>query len=162
MRLKLQEAHPTSSGPWIEALTSILPSYEVDKAQAHLKSGIREAAQHIPRNETKAGGRSRSTSLVRFFGAGKDYDRNARARSRKRADSVGHATSTSREPSRPRLPRLLENGGSGLKGKGKEREKYDPDEYAHAKKKLKKAVLEHYRGLEVLNDYRVGWLCQGV
>ncbi|KAI0701367.1 SPX domain-containing protein [Cytidiella melzeri] len=32
--------------------------------------------------------------------------------------------------------------------------KYDPDEYVHAKKSLKKAVLECYRGLEVLENYR--------
>ncbi|KAI0346442.1 EXS-domain-containing protein [Trametopsis cervina] len=32
--------------------------------------------------------------------------------------------------------------------------RYDPDEYAHAKKSLKKAVLECYRGLEVLENYR--------
>ncbi|KAJ7682999.1 SPX domain-containing protein [Mycena rosella] len=31
----------------------------------------------------------------------------------------------------------------------------DPDEYYDAKHKLKKAVLEHYRGLEVLHNYRI-------
>ncbi|KAK0203403.1 SPX domain-containing protein [Desarmillaria ectypa] len=31
----------------------------------------------------------------------------------------------------------------------------DPDEYQNAKKKLNKAVLEHYRGLETLHNYRV-------
>ncbi|KAL4079440.1 EXS family protein/ERD1/XPR1/SYG1 family protein [Scleroderma citrinum] len=32
---------------------------------------------------------------------------------------------------------------------------FDPREYQHAKKKLKKAVIECYRGLEVLNNYRI-------
>ncbi|KJA15596.1 hypothetical protein HYPSUDRAFT_362505 [Hypholoma sublateritium FD-334 SS-4] len=31
----------------------------------------------------------------------------------------------------------------------------DPDSYLYAKRKLKKAVIEHYRGLEVLHNYRI-------
>ncbi len=31
----------------------------------------------------------------------------------------------------------------------------DPDEYLQARKKLKRAVSEHYHALEVLNNYRV-------
>jgi hypothetical protein len=31
----------------------------------------------------------------------------------------------------------------------------DPKEYMAARHKLKKAVLEHYRGLEMLHNYRV-------
>lgn len=34
------------------------------------------------------------------------------------------------------------------------KQKYDPDDYLQAKKQLKKAVLECYRGLEVLENYR--------
>ncbi|CCL99566.1 uncharacterized protein FIBRA_01584 [Fibroporia radiculosa] len=33
----------------------------------------------------------------------------------------------------------------------------DPDEYIHAKKKLRKAIQEFYRGVEVLNNYRTGY-----
>jgi SPX domain protein involved in polyphosphate accumulation len=36
-----------------------------------------------------------------------------------------------------------------------QKERLDPDEYKHARKNLKKAVFEHYRHLEELNDYRV-------
>ncbi|KAG9313638.1 EXS family protein/ERD1/XPR1/SYG1 family protein [Chiua virens] len=31
----------------------------------------------------------------------------------------------------------------------------DPHEYLHAKRRLRRAVIEHYRGLEVLNNYRI-------
>jgi len=31
----------------------------------------------------------------------------------------------------------------------------DPDDYTLAKKELKTAILEFYRGIELLNDYRV-------
>ncbi|KAF8306714.1 SPX-domain-containing protein [Clavulina sp. PMI_390] len=31
----------------------------------------------------------------------------------------------------------------------------DPEQYHHHKKKLKKAILEHYHGLELLNNYRI-------
>lgn len=33
--------------------------------------------------------------------------------------------------------------------------KLNPDEYLQARKQLKRAVTEHYRALEVLNNYRV-------
>ncbi|KAL0960089.1 hypothetical protein HGRIS_011733 [Hohenbuehelia grisea] len=36
-----------------------------------------------------------------------------------------------------------------------ERRSLNPEEYLHAKKKLKKAVLEHYRALETLKNYRI-------
>ena len=33
--------------------------------------------------------------------------------------------------------------------------RYDPDEYERARKRVKKALLEHYRAIETLNNYRV-------
>ena len=33
--------------------------------------------------------------------------------------------------------------------------KLQPEDYVSARKKLKRAVAEHYSGLEVLNNYRV-------
>jgi hypothetical protein len=35
-----------------------------------------------------------------------------------------------------------------------------PEDYISARKKLKRAVTEHYSGLEVLNNYRVSRLFQ--
>ncbi|KIK56661.1 hypothetical protein GYMLUDRAFT_174084, partial [Collybiopsis luxurians FD-317 M1] len=35
------------------------------------------------------------------------------------------------------------------------REELDPEEYVNAKKKLQKAVIEHYRALEMLQNYRI-------
>ncbi|KAI0918737.1 hypothetical protein AcV5_002647 [Taiwanofungus camphoratus] len=43
------------------------------------------------------------------------------------------------------------NSGDGVGGVAP---KHDPEEYQQAKKQLKKAALECYRGLEVLNNYR--------
>ncbi|VDB96024.1 unnamed protein product [Peniophora sp. CBMAI 1063] len=33
--------------------------------------------------------------------------------------------------------------------------RYDPDEYERARKRVKKALLEHYRAIETLNNYRI-------
>ncbi|KAI0035804.1 SPX domain-containing protein [Vararia minispora EC-137] len=37
----------------------------------------------------------------------------------------------------------------------RQRKKYDPHEYERARRRLSKALLEHYRGLEALNNYRI-------
>ncbi|KAI0760362.1 SPX domain-containing protein [Fomes fomentarius] len=70
------------------------------------------------------------------------------------SDSDGHRSGDangedSREGSAPGSPKKVAKGP-----------KYDPEEYQHAKKQLKKAVLECYRGLEVLNNYRVCVSCE--
>ncbi|KAJ6487887.1 hypothetical protein C8R45DRAFT_994767 [Mycena sanguinolenta] len=52
--------------------------------------------------------------------------------------------------------RLTQEGSSNLA----EQPRLDPDEYHSAKHKLKKAILEHYRGLETLYNYRVNLLPQ--
>ncbi|KIM22136.1 hypothetical protein M408DRAFT_18233 [Serendipita vermifera MAFF 305830] len=43
----------------------------------------------------------------------------------------------------------------GVSRQGSPQPRFDPDEYQNAKKKLKKAVLEFYRGIEYLHNYRI-------
>ncbi|EIM89067.1 EXS-domain-containing protein [Stereum hirsutum FP-91666 SS1] len=78
-----------------------------------------------------------------------------------RANGNGHWRGKDRDSSRDREASGSGNGGhangngNGL-GNGKHTNgKLNPEEYQHARKRLKKAVLEYYRGLEVLNNYRI-------
>ncbi|KAG8214697.1 EXS family-domain-containing protein [Butyriboletus roseoflavus] len=54
----------------------------------------------------------------------------------------------------PRFPRERWNTLPSLSPDGR-KHSLDPHEYQHAKRQLRYAVIEHYRGLEVLNNYRV-------
>ncbi|KAJ6588945.1 SPX domain-containing protein [Mycena capillaripes] len=54
--------------------------------------------------------------------------------------------------------KFLDNAASSSMHRAQEQSaaaRLDPDEFHDAKHKLKKAVLEHYRGLEMLQNYRI-------
>jgi hypothetical protein len=172
------EAHPPSNKPWTAALTALLPHGQ--ETRAHAEANLKHDLKYA---KGKSKSRSRSRELRnRFFSRSPPRKaEGSRSRSRgpfglpfmreereERAGTQGEGAS--REESEiigksvgaGGLHLLLPSmgAGSGSDAKGKGRERYDPDEYTHAKKKLKKAVLEHYRGLEVLGDYRVRCACR--
>jgi hypothetical protein len=47
------------------------------------------------------------------------------------------------------------SGSKGRRAKKQTSGRYDPREYERARRRLDKALREHYRGLEALNNYRV-------
>ncbi|OAX34316.1 hypothetical protein K503DRAFT_456002 [Rhizopogon vinicolor AM-OR11-026] len=64
---------------------------------------------------------------------------------------------TANEPTKRSLPPTRATGNVPLRNGGSPPPKHEfgPQEYQHAKKSLKKAAVEYYRGLEVLNNYRI-------
>ena len=157
MFFSLQEAHPADQRPWSIAALA-----------AHAGRPHSQARWRASRKNTPA--QSRAQSRSRTGDAGGDS-----------GEGAGAGTSSSREKTPERegdaekVSEFL--GGFGLFGagglglghanahahangngngvaRGKET-RLNPEDYTHAKKRLKKAVLEYYRGLEVLNNYRV-------
>jgi hypothetical protein len=121
--------------------------------QAHTRAAVDEAVHRGSHPAAKGNSRSRrrgSRSRSRVDGGRTPGAGASRAPRRDGDDGPASPRSQSRAPIHTQLATFLglEEDGSPARP-NKHKEKYDPDEYTHAKKKLKKAVLEHYRVLEL-------------
>ncbi|TFY63335.1 hypothetical protein EVG20_g6362 [Dentipellis fragilis] len=124
------EAHPEDHHPWS---IPFLPGPS-NPTSRH----IRRALHHRPRIHV----RRPSAPQTQEHGKAPERD-NEKARTDAVAANVG----------------LGGGPGQGMmghqNGSASPRQKFDPEDYQYARKKLKQAVLEFYRGLEVLNNYRI-------
>ncbi|KAF9532391.1 SPX domain-containing protein [Crepidotus variabilis] len=148
LQLQFKELHDhkkmilaRAPAPWTETLRSTILSTMMSSVGSGNKSTESESGPPDPNDSTLA--------IMASSSAIGPYTPTTSVASRTSLQDPHNSTknpNTSETPGSPQLSHSFRESHASSA---------DPESYIHAKRKLKKAVLEHYRGLEALNNYRI-------